>query len=466
MAKSVVCFVLLLALFVSTVPARADGGGVAIGSVVVVDPGVRYQTFQGWGTSLCWFANVVGRWPEPERSEITKKIFGQKDGLGLTVVRYNIGGGENPAVHTMQYRARMDGFEPSPGVWDWTADPGQRWMLAESLKLGVNHVEAFSNSPPYWMTISGSATGEKNGDDNLAPENFAPFSDYLIQVVKHFKTDWNVQFDSLEPLNEPDGHWWQYGGRQEGCYLDVKSQDTLLGLVGNQLQSTGLKTILSADDSSIIDDTVSAFQQFSPSTMALISRINTHTYGGSQRTELLQESKADGKDLWVSEYGDGDATGIRLAHRIVKDMRQIQPTAWVYWQMVDTGSGWGCFVSPLDNATDTAYSVNEKYYVFKGFTQFIKPGAQLISINDDNALAAYDQSKKTLGIVLVGGTQDRTETLDLTKFAHLPRRIEIYRTSPTENLANAGPVKLSHGMLTVSVPANSIVSLKGEGVRQ
>src|SRR6266487_4368308 len=49
--------------------------------------------FDGWGTSLCWFANAVGRWPEPQRSEIADALFSDR-GLGLTLVRYNIGGGE------------------------------------------------------------------------------------------------------------------------------------------------------------------------------------------------------------------------------------------------------------------------------------------------------------------------------------------------------------------------------------
>ena len=30
--------------------------------VVHVDPRVRYQTVEGWGTSLAWWANVIGGW--------------------------------------------------------------------------------------------------------------------------------------------------------------------------------------------------------------------------------------------------------------------------------------------------------------------------------------------------------------------------------------------------------------------
>jgi len=37
--------------------------------------------FDGWGTSLCWFANAVGRWPEPVRTEIADALFSER-GLG------------------------------------------------------------------------------------------------------------------------------------------------------------------------------------------------------------------------------------------------------------------------------------------------------------------------------------------------------------------------------------------------
>ena len=35
---------------------------------VVVDPGKKYQVFEGWGTSLCWWAVKAGAWSEANRS--------------------------------------------------------------------------------------------------------------------------------------------------------------------------------------------------------------------------------------------------------------------------------------------------------------------------------------------------------------------------------------------------------------
>jgi hypothetical protein len=45
------------------------------------------------------------------------------------------------------------------GTWNWDADANQRWMLLAARDRGAHIFEAFSNSPPYWMTVSGRASG-------------------------------------------------------------------------------------------------------------------------------------------------------------------------------------------------------------------------------------------------------------------------------------------------------------------
>ena len=47
------------------------------------------------------------------------------------------------------------------GTWNWEADAAQRWMLLAARDRGATLFEAFSNSPPYWMTVSGRASGAR-----------------------------------------------------------------------------------------------------------------------------------------------------------------------------------------------------------------------------------------------------------------------------------------------------------------
>src|SRR5215470_13475794 len=84
----------LLALVPLALIGRSGGARADDGYRAVVDPSIQYQTLQGWGTSLAWWGNVVGGFPEPVRSDYISKVFDPVDGLGFNVVRYNIGGGE------------------------------------------------------------------------------------------------------------------------------------------------------------------------------------------------------------------------------------------------------------------------------------------------------------------------------------------------------------------------------------
>ncbi len=82
-------------------------------TLVVVNPGVRHQTFEGWGTSLCWWANHVGGWSTANRNALVDKMIDATNGLGYNVFRYNIGGGDDPTHTHMGQFKNMPGFEPS-----------------------------------------------------------------------------------------------------------------------------------------------------------------------------------------------------------------------------------------------------------------------------------------------------------------------------------------------------------------
>jgi hypothetical protein len=109
--KAPVPFLVFL-LLASLAPARAD-------YTALVDPNVVVVTnFEGWGTSLCWWANVIGGYPN--RETYADLAFSQ---LKLNIVRYNIGGGENPTNNFLSFRAQMPGFEPTNGFWNGARTP-------------------------------------------------------------------------------------------------------------------------------------------------------------------------------------------------------------------------------------------------------------------------------------------------------------------------------------------------------
>lgn len=75
------------------------------------------------------------------------------------------------------------------------------------------------------MSCSGNVDGKQ---DNLAPENYTAFVDYLTEVVGFYKHEMNLTFRTIEPFNEPNAGSWRAGNTQEGCHYDPSTQDIIL----------------------------------------------------------------------------------------------------------------------------------------------------------------------------------------------------------------------------------------------
>lgn len=436
------------------------------------DPG---RKFDGWGTSLCWFANAIGRWPEPQRSEIADALF-SAGGLGLTVVRYNIGGGEAPGHHHMPWFRQMEGFAPAPGEWNWNADPGQRWMLEAARRRGANRLEAFSNSPPYWMTLSQCAAGAaKATADNLDPQQAAVFCEYLAQVVQHFRTAWGIPFDTLDPMNEPDTDYWHANGNQEGCRFDRSSQARLIQRLRTVLDQHGLGEVrISAADETNYDRAIGTWESYDQKTRDCVAQINAHAYATEHRVELRQLAAASGKPLVMSEVDGGGDGGhdhaamgpaLELAGRIIDDLRDLQPLRWVVWQAVEDEDGqagsnknWGLIHADL-RGNSHAWALTKKYHAMGNFSKFIHAGAVLVPGDGPDTIAAYDRERGVLVIVTRNtGSHEATVTYDVAPFGRGPMRVEAYRTSAQEDLAKVSGDTAAGGRFSAVVPAQSITT--------
>jgi len=444
----------------------ASATGIAAGAVVCVSdrslradtrqitPRVLYRNFQGWGTSLAWWAHIVGAFPAHIRKQYLNNIFDVDHGLGLTVARYNIGGGENPKYHFLTRRAAIPGYAPHPPYFNWAADRNQRLILHECMAMGVNQVQAFSNSPPWYMTISGSVTGGKKGADNLQPKCFQSFADYLAIVVAHFSRVWNVRFQTVEPFNEPVSYWWKFGGRQEGCRIGNREQNIIIPLLHQSLRNHGLATEIAAPDDNAVNQTIQSFQSYGKSVRREVAQIDTHSYHGHGRQELRRLASAAGKRLWMSEYGDGDETGMTMARRIIKDIRELQPQAWVYWQVVD-GPGWGMMVND-ENGRDMAFRVTEKYHVMAQFSRYIRPGDWIMDTTGE-CMASYRHHKKILTIVAVNSGDSMARlSFNLQGFRVYPHAVQTCMTDRRHRLARGAEQRWRNRQFDTTIPPEAV----------
>lgn len=417
---------------------------------------VLVTNFDGWGTSLAWWANVVGGYPN--RASYMAAAFST---LKLNIVRYNIGGGENPGIaNTMAYRAQMLGFEPSPGVWNWNVDTNQRWVLKQAIAMGANHVVAFANSPPWWMTVSGSVTGSTNGTSNNLQTNYeAAFATYLATVVSNLTQLDGVHFDLVTPMNEPTGTWWVYGGSQEGCYMSPDQQARMVNDVHAAMTGQGLSAGIDASEDNSEQMAVNSLNAYG-SAQNNVTIVSTHTYGANNPSGLRNIAANWHKPEWVSEYGDSDATGMTMARRIHDDIMGMWVHAWIYWQVVDSGGGWGFLYNPLDGSGNSTATINRKFYVMGQFSEFIRPGNEIVGVDDNNSLVAYDTTNKVLTIVAVNDTTNSFLVhYNLSGMSSLPLQARVVRTSPTENLVTLAPVSITNQTLSLTLITNSVTTM-------
>lgn len=437
-----------------------------------IDPADTRQTFEGWGTSLAWWAFSLGGWKDANLGSLANQVADVDTGLGMTIFRYNIGGGEQPGHAHMRVDAVIPGYKPTEsGPYAWKADSLQlRTLKALLARVKSPILEAFSNSPPWWMTKSGCASGNTDGSNNLKEDYYDDFAEYLTAVVKHLHDSLGLEFRTLEPFNEPNSDWWKALGRQEGCMFSRSTQPKLIAEVGKSLKAKGLTTRLAAADANSIAEMVGNVQSYDSATLGSLIQINTHSYNGSNsdRKSLRTLATRAGKRLWQSETGPSAMSGKPLfdvaiwsAALIVKDLEDMGAEAWVDWQVAGGGI-WG--VIDYDAAAQTS-RLNKKGFAYAQFSRFIRPGAVILGSGDSNTVAAYQPSTGTLILVVVNEDEAPAGyAFDLSRFPGRPASARAYRTSSAENAKSIGPVPLAGTILSAQVPARSVTTFVLDGV--
>jgi len=434
--------------------------------LVKVNPAQRQQKFEGWGTSLCWWARNVGGWAVDKRNALVDLVADPVNGLGYNVFRYNIGGGENPAHSHMDTFRDMPGFQKSDGTYDWEADANQRAVLLRLAERVTGPIfEAFSNSPPYWMTTSGCASGNTDGSNNLKSGSYDAFADYLVQVVKHYHDAFGVTFRTLEPLNEPNASWWKANGGQEGCHFSPSNQQTIIKAVSAALQSNGVTTTqVSASDENSMDDAYNNIRAFDAKTIDALGQINAHSYAGSKRAELRTLATSKGKRLWQSESGPLSVTldndldaAMFMAGRIITDLKDLQPDAWIDWQVGDPARNWASFAV---NNSQQSFTLLKRFYMHAGFSRYIRPGATFLRIDTADIVAAEAADSSQVTIVLRNDdAASKSFTFDLTALASVGAEVDVHRTSGTENLAQLSAIPIAGYAFTAAMPAHTVTTL-------
>jgi len=475
----------------------------------------EYQIIDNFGASDCWSMQKVGGWSPENRNRVADLLFSEKDGIGLSCWRFNIGGGINPKI-TNSWRT-AETFEASPGEYDWTRQRNERWFLAAAKQRSVPQFLAFVNSPPGRMTRNGLTFCERDGSTtNLKPGFEGQYARYLADILDHFHSNPDeaerITFDYVSPVNEPQWDW--AGHSQEGNRASNVDIKRIIRAVATELERRRLPTEIAALESGSLPDMwhldekatarwgsdygnyIDAFIG-DPSVNGLLSgRLGYHAYGSdlisgplaNNRKQLGEKMKQyPSWKLWQTEYcvmvgSDGEGgnhrdltmkTALEVARIIHLDLTVAGASAWQWWTAV----------SPVDYKDGLIYTDWQKpgdaetiypariLWAFGNYSRFVRPGMQRVEVQGANhdirglmASAFKGDSGGRAAVVYVNAGEQVRRVQVAFKTAAGARSLRSLTPYVTSDRAGDELKRYppAGGEGVVEIPARSVVTLLAE----
>lgn len=377
-----------------------------------INESMRYQTFEGFGASGAWWAQVVGGWDETDKSGMSKRdrisqlLYNKEQGIGLRTYRYNIGGGSAESGKGVYWdNARRAECFGTVGNYDFSRDANAVYMMRRAAEDGADEIILFVNSPVESLTKNGMAQLGKRQifRTNLAKKNYDKFAQYCLDVTEHFVKE-GLPIKYLSPVNEP---LWIWNGGQEGCHYSPRQAGLVMKCVAEKLKSRpALKGVrLSGVENGDIrwfNKSYTREMLRHKSVRELVDSVDIHSYfinnvevpffnnriGFLKRYRNWMDRRYPDVPVKMSEWthmkGGRDAgmdSALETAKVIMEDISILNVTSWQHWLACSPYDYCdGLIYLDFDKRT---YSITKRYYVTGNFSKFIPFGAQRFEISSD-----------------------------------------------------------------------------------
>jgi hypothetical protein len=224
----------------------------------------------------------------------------------------------------------------------------------------------------------------------------------------------------------------------------------------------------------------------------LFEKLNVHACNGWDWQERLRDL-ASGQGIpkiWMSEvtYREQENAGsvpddmrcaLPITRSVVSDIKRLHCSAWVYWQPVEPMEycqkyryTYGLLPVCVDSNQDWngkiyhpgEFVIAKSFDAIRQFTAFIRPRFKLVASGDFWTLAAV--SADSMRVVLVvhnDSAQDKPYTFDLTQFAQVGGKAQLWRTrdnvnGETYNCRPLPPLPVRDRRFGDLVPAQSVTT--------
>ncbi|ROV99657.1 hypothetical protein VSDG_03100 [Cytospora chrysosperma] len=465
--------------FATTLTMATCLGAAIAQTAITVDLGTTHQTIDGFG-----FSQAFGRAREFQKVNSTAQkqgldlLFDTTVGAGMTIIRNRIGSG-----------GTGDSIEPkSPGsptgtptyVWD-NDDSGQIWLSKQAMSYGVKTIYADAWGAPGFMKTNGiegsggylcGTTGHTctSGDWRQAYANF------LVKYVQLYNAA-GIPITHLGFLNEPD-----YSVGYSSMLINVSTAaevTSFLPTLHTTLQAANLTSqvtiaccdTISWSDAKKVTAALASANQITP----YLGLLTSHMYSGEPNS-LISTTLSNLPPVWMTEGADlksawcttwyssgGACEGLTWASKIATGILSADLSAYIYWQGLEVNQPQASsyLVAVLDGATATP---SGRLWAFAMWSRFIRPGAVRLGTTGTISSVQIGAFKNTDGSVVVvftnSGSSAKSAAVSVSGFT--PSAASAWLTD-NSNSVNSTSATLSGGVVTVSLPSYSVVTVKLTG---
>jgi glucuronoarabinoxylan endo-1,4-beta-xylanase len=440
----------------SSIPASNVAYALPAASTCTVNWDNQKQVMDGFGASGAFHqASALMNFPEPARSKILDLLFSESKGVGLSIVRNIVG---DSGSYGTSSNGPTASIEPQEGVWNWTGDKDQIWLMNQAKKRGCTKFMSTVWSPPAWMKTNNSVI---NGG-SLSTDKYQAYADYLSNYVKGYKSHFGLDIYGISLANEPDISTsyssCQWTGPQFRDFIKSNLTPTF------KKDKVTAKVIMPESMDFNEDYALDTLNDPIASQGVDIVAAHDYDYGAA----AFPVAQSQGKRIWqteVCDMGTNDPTisdGLKYAKLINDQITTTGISAWNYWWLADTSDmAGGAFIN-LDPSTNT-YDINKRLYAVGNYSRFIRPGYVRIDATAnpvDNVYVTAYKDKGTGKFVIVAlntGVSDQQLSFNLNGFP-TTASVTPYRTSDSENLAMLSRINVRNKAFSTTLAGNSITT--------
>jgi O-glycosyl hydrolase len=482
---------------------------------------IKYNEFHreidGFGGSDAWL-----RMPyEKETAEkLTKLLYSKTEGMGFTILRNRIPfrerleGDDSPGLNdgfvmrnrdgTYIYTQNADGSKTFELNWDGWDMSGTREFLGHIRDLGENGPENLVIMSTPWTPPNNRVTRWKedvtgvsekldyaidwNKPDiwgRLRKDRYNDYADLLADYVKNYESMMGWPLSILSVQNEPN---WKV--EYESAYWNGEDLRDFIKVIGQRFPMKGIKlgsgglgimapeyenynVIFNEMIKPILDDHESE---------KILTHIGLHQYNSGYDPSLragtinFPEINESGKRFWQTEVsgsgpympaGKGIDNALFYARMIHFNMIQAQTNAFLYWWLWTNSSNDDNFPGSLVMIDFDEIITSKRLYAMGQYSRFIRPGWVRITC-DTNPVrgrsvfsSAYrNPETKEIAVVFINETATSlTVSVNITDAEF--NKLEIWKTSASEDLEHSGNQKVSRNTAEVVIPPKAIVTFYG-----